>query len=244
MHRRWSDRQPGTVVGATVTLYLGAASIIIIVIIIIILIFKLQTQSWNLVFQRKFWRRVWIWLCVSIFQAFSHKYCIYVRLSIFFYCTQSLVFGAVNLGSIESVPSGVWFYPVIWMLFFWELTFCRDHWPPHLFAEILKSYENFLPFNQYNDNDHEDEGGPWTYRSPCCCGRRWCTPAWGDSWPQHRWCSGLTPRRHASPGSPVEWCKILERFQFQSSKPCIGWKKCNQTFSEWWSAKTFQTRTS
>ena len=56
--------------------------------------------------------------------------------------------------------------------------------------------------------------GSWQ-SPPYCCGRRWCTPAWGDSWRRRRWCSAPTPRPRVSPGSPAGWCRTLSIFQFR-----------------------------
>ena len=45
--------------------------------------------------------------------------------------------------------------------------------------------------------------------SPCHCGRRWCSPAWGESSPPDKWCSGLSQRQHDARGFQELQCRNL-----------------------------------
>ena len=63
-----------------------------------------------------FWRRGWNMVLCFYFTSVLAQI-LHLCAAEYLLLLHPEVFGAVNLGSIESVPSGVWFYPVFWIFF-------------------------------------------------------------------------------------------------------------------------------
>ena len=175
---------------------------------------------------------------------------------------------AVNLGSTESVPQGCgWSHQLILLVFSSENLHSIGSAP--LSINLLKFWtlicfqiEQLKFFMFLFDKMIMTKLKMWialvlpswygSWQSPpYCCGRRWCTPAWGDSWRRRRWCSAPTPRPRVSPGSPAGWCRTLSIIQFgwgwnrekykkfsrqfcpcQNMQPDFPWKMICHNFSK------------
>ena len=110
----------------------------------------------------------------------------------------------------------------------WDTDYNSDNWEPE-FMTLFVTWQLIVTLDSIR-NSCDVFLTRWLWQCwPCCCGKRWCTPAWADSWWRHRWCSTLNPRPRVSPDFPARWCTILSIFHLEKSWSMEKWKKFFQT---------------